>query len=133
MKTNVLLIDGFSFNGITAGDGYWSSKKKKLNHSKAELITYSFDKNLGELRIYFSNKEWKTDNDGLIYTDNKWLDCLRSSLVSFGFAADEANDVDYSEQGMQGSDYVSLDAGETFTNAVRYKLYKNDGALRPLL
>jgi hypothetical protein len=34
--------------------------------------------------------------------------------VSLGFTSAEAEDVGYSEQGMQGRDYVSLDVGEEF-------------------
>ena len=52
--------------------------------------------------------------DGLIYTDKDFIAELRMFLAQHGLPGD---DVDYSEQGMQGDDYVSLDAGEEFVRA----------------
>jgi hypothetical protein len=39
---------------------------------------------------------------------------LRTYLQTVGFTAAEANDVSYSEQGMQSDNYVSCDVGAVF-------------------
>ena len=69
----------------------------------------------GELRAYFDPAEWNTDTDGLIYTDMMWkhsfLTCMENVL---GFSPDATLDVSYSEQGMQGHNYVSMDVGPQF-------------------
>jgi hypothetical protein len=95
----------------TAGDGYWSNKSKTVRVTGL-AVTYENDEgDFGELCAYFDTKTWSVKRDGLIYTDSQFLDDLRATLASMGLAA---GDVDYSEQGMQGDDYVSLDVGEKF-------------------
>jgi hypothetical protein len=47
----------------------------------------------------------------LIYTDRQFQNELRVFLNQHGLVG---ADVDYSEQGMQGDDYVSLDVGRKF-------------------
>ena len=51
---------------------------------------------------------------GLIYTDRQFLRELRAFLDAHGLPG---ADVDYSEQGMQGDNYVSLDIGKDFLRA----------------
>lgn len=65
----------------------------------------------GELRVYFNTKVWNVKVNGLIYTDRLFLQELRTMLDNMGF---NGSDVGYSEQGMQGDDYVSLDVGAKF-------------------
>ena len=62
----------------------------------------------------FSANEWDVETDGLIYTDKLFLQELRAYLQTIGFSEVEANDVSYSEQGMQTNNYVSLDVGAQF-------------------
>ena len=77
------------------------------------------EKDFGELCVYFATddftaNEWDVSVDGLIYTDKLFLQELRAYLQTIGFSESEANDVSYSEQGMQGDAYVSCDVGATF-------------------
>jgi hypothetical protein len=51
---------------------------------------------------------------GLIYTDKLFMQELRTYLQTIGFTEAEANDVHYSEQGMQGDNYVSCDVAAAF-------------------
>jgi hypothetical protein len=60
-----------------------------------------------ELKVYFDDKVWDTDKYGLIYTDKLFLKELKEFVAKNKFLA--GYDFDYSEQGMQGDDYVSLD------------------------
>lgn len=94
----------------TAGDGYWSDVSKDVKTTHIALSYVNDEQDFGELRVYFT-KDWDTRKDGLIYTDSLFLVQLREKLNEIGFVG---ADVDYSEQGMQGDDYVSLDVGEKF-------------------
>ena len=99
----------------TNGNGYWSSKVKTVQINRVELAYVSDESDFGELRAYFDPKEWDVDNDGLIYSDMGWkhtfLTCMEKH---FGFSPDAILDVSYSEQGMQGDNYVSMDVGDQF-------------------
>jgi hypothetical protein len=60
--------------------------------------------------------------DGLVYNDELWIKNFRAYLVSLGFTKVASKDVDYSEQGMQGDDYISLDIGTKFIkNFLKHK------------
>jgi hypothetical protein len=80
-------------------------------------LAYNDDDHFGELRVYFDTMVWITDKFGLIYTDPQWLKELRNLLRQLEFSVAAAKDVSYSEQGMQGDDYVSLDVGAKFIKA----------------
>lgn len=101
----------------TGGGGLWSDAEKDV--SVEELVLVEYSPNFGELRVYFNSEDWDVEDEGLIYTDKKFLKELRYSLGLIGLVGE---DVDYSEQGMQGDDYVSLDVGKKFIdswNAIR--------------
>jgi hypothetical protein len=95
----------------TAGDGHWSNVHKQVKCTKLTIPYIDDEEEFGELRVHFDNKTWDCDTDGLIYTDRLFLKELRTALDSMGLAG---ADVDYSEQGMQGETYVSLDVGGKF-------------------
>lgn len=113
----------------TDGKGLWSETKKTVRINRVRLAYIDDEGTFGELRAYFDPREWDTDNDGLIYTDMMWkhsfLTCMENVL---GFSPDATLDVSYSEMGMQGENYVSMDVGEQFileSNALyRFTVYK---------
>lgn len=94
----------------TNGKGYWSNVIAPVNTTKITVDYVNDERDFGELRVHFDNS-WIVNTDGLIYTDPQFLKELRKELTAVGFAG---TDVDYSEQGMQGDDYVSLDVGKKF-------------------
>ena len=100
------------FNHIlsTAGDGLWSGVARSVKVTHIEVPYVNDERTFGELRVYFDTDTWNIHRDGLIYTDGQFLDELRGALADEGLMGT----VDYSEQGMQGEDYVSLDVGENF-------------------
>lgn len=98
----------------TNGRGLWSDRKKSVRIHTMNLGYLDDDGDFGELRVYFTKKTWDIHRDGLVYTDPKWLTEFRRYLRSIGFSRNASYDVDYSEQGMQGRNYVSLDVGRTF-------------------
>ena len=97
----------------TNGNGYWSNKRKAVEITALQLSYINDELDFGELCVYFNTATWDVDKDGLIYTDSLFLEELCELLTSLGF---DASDVDYSEQGMQGDNYVSLDVEECFIN-----------------
>ena len=105
----------------TSGRGLYSREQKPVRIIKLELTNVDEDTGTGELRARFDKRSWKTGRDGLIYTDQKFLRELREELKSLGLPG---AGVAYSEQGMQGDDYVSLDASKQFVNrwSERYPL-----------
>lgn len=93
----------------TYGNGYWSNVAKSVEIVDMRLGYVSDDKDFGELCVYFNTADWDVTKDGLIYTDSEFLRELNVFLVEQGLCA-----VSYSEQGMQGDDYVSLDVEDEF-------------------
>ena len=97
----------------TAGDGYWSNVQRSVEITHLQLAYTNDELDFGELRVRFNTATWDVNKDGLIYTDSLFLEDLKLTLDALGF---DASDVSYSEQGMQGDNYVSLDVGECFIN-----------------
>ncbi len=98
----------------TGGGGYWSNTEKAVEITDMTLGYISDELDFGELRVHFNTKTWDVEQDGLIYTDRKFERELRAFLNAHGLPG---ADVSYSEQGMQGDDYVSLDIGKKFLKA----------------
>jgi len=99
---------------MTAGDGYWSNVSKSVEITDMRVTYVNDEKDFGELRVYFNTATWDVNTDGLIYTDSDFLNELQLFLGQKGLAG---SDVEYSEQGMQGDNYVSLDVGGEFLTA----------------
>jgi hypothetical protein len=97
----------------TDGSGYWSTVAKSVEIVNMSLGYVNDEKDFGELCVYFNTATWDVDKDGLIYTDGLFLLQLQMFLEEHGLSAN----VDYSEQGMQGDDYVSLDVEDDFIKA----------------
>jgi hypothetical protein len=98
----------------TNGLGYWSRTAKAVDVTALDLQYISNDKDFGELCVHFTADSWDVNTMGLIYTDKQFKRELREYLVSLGFTQAEADDVEYSEQGMQDDTYVSCDVGADF-------------------
>jgi hypothetical protein len=101
----------------TCGDGYWSNIAKEVFVEKIAMFIST--ENIGDegdaeycdgdLQAYFTEETWN-DSYGLIYTDSEFLACVHTALTEAGISVEAALDVSYSEQGMQGDEYVSMDA-----------------------
>lgn len=100
----------------TAGTGYWSEVAKEVKCTGIAVSYINEEEDFGELRVYFDPRSWDTRKDGLIYTDRLFLDMLCSELLGAGL---NSIDVSYSEQGMQGDNYVSLDVGPKFLGSFK--------------
>ena len=95
----------------TDGSGYWSEIAKFAMVTEFTVPYINDEHSFGELRVHFNTDNWRTDRDGLIYTDKRFLKGLQEHLASLGLAG---KDVSYSEHGMQGRNYVSCDVGADF-------------------
>lgn len=95
------------FDLNTDGSGLWSGEARRvgINH----LVVEHYDEGYGELRVLY-NSDWDIHQLGLIYTDKLWLKELKNQLAQLGITGE----IHYSEQGMQGEDYVSLDCDAQF-------------------
>jgi hypothetical protein len=102
----------------TAGDGYWSTVSKTVRITDMRLGYVSDEEDFAELCVYFNTEDWDVDKDGLIYTDGDFIFELRLFLEQHGLVG---SGVDYSEQGMQGDDYVSCDVGKAFLDSWKAK------------
>lgn len=89
----------------TGGDGLWSSRSAVVEITE---ISISWDgKGHVEVNVTFDPNTWNVEHHGLIYTDRLFLEGLRrkfAELLGHNIA------LDYTEQGMQGEDYVSLES-----------------------
>jgi hypothetical protein len=97
----------------TAGDGYWSNTAKTVEITDMQLGYVSDEGDFGELRVYFNTDTWNVNTDGLIYTDRLFKQELMAFVKEHGLVVDLC----YSEQGMQGDNYVSLDVGKEFLDS----------------
>lgn len=106
------------------GDGLWSKiagrKAVRLTGLYVHGMNYAEDgepEHLGgELRVPFDTRTWSRADDGLIYTDKTFLAGLKRYLSTL-LTESAAEDIGYSECGMQGEDFVSLDVGSEFIDA----------------
>ncbi len=94
----------------TCGDGYWSTVAKEVFVESINMfINADKEDGDGDLQAYYTEETWN-DSYGLIYTDSEFLACVHTALIKAGISIEAAEDVCYSEQGMQGDNYVSMDA-----------------------
>lgn len=119
----------------TDGKGLWNKVERKINHKRSQIRIHEWSVQdfletnkkrylYGEFRVFFNKKDWNIYNHGLIYTDPQWLNHFRTYLMSIGFSKKASRDVDFSEQGMQGDNYVSLDIGYLFIKEYLLKFKK---------
>jgi hypothetical protein len=97
----------------TVGDGYWSNVSKAVEVTDMQLGYVNDEGDFGELRVYFNTDTWDVNKDGLIYTDSQFKKDLMAFVKEQGMVVDLC----YSEQGMQGDNYVSLDVGKEFLDS----------------
>lgn len=105
----------------TCGDSLWSNKIKPVYITDIRLVDTNEDDTFGELRVYFDPNSWDIDNNGLIYTDSLFLDELKHELLVRSISTE----ISYSEQGMQGADFVSFDVGREFIDSFLW-VYGNE-------
>ena len=99
----------------TDGKGYWSEETRAVRVNKVVVSIHRAEVNLYmyhpvlfvNVDAYFPKSSWDTNEHGLIYTDSLWLKEFNRKMnainpLLFG------SGIDYTEQGMQERDYVSM-------------------------
>jgi len=104
-----------NFRTQTNGTGYWSGAEKFVTINRIRLAYLDEEDGFGELRAYFDSADWDVPTEGLIYTDKGWMKSFKACMATLGFSDRALDDLDYSEQGMQTREYVSMDVGGDFT------------------
>lgn len=105
--------------GVT-GDGFWTEWKGvvhgvlRFRISEPDELTGGF----AEGRFYIDG--WD-ESHGLIYTDSLFISDIQDGLKQLGFKHWEG--IGYSEAGMQGNDYVSMDASYELAKEAEEKDY----------
>jgi hypothetical protein len=99
----------------TDGSGYWSNAAKTVTVTGLELSYVSDENDFGELRVHFDTNTWNVDTDGLIYSDREFISNLKVLLSRLELDTN----ISYSEQGMQGDTFVSLDVGPEFIKSFK--------------
>jgi hypothetical protein len=102
----------------TDGKGLWSQFEKTVTILEVWLSNVNDEGDFGELCARFDTHTWAVSENGLIYTDPRWIDEFRGLMRSLGFTRQACEDISYSEQGMQGFNYVSMDVGADFLREV---------------
>ena len=97
-------MQAVTFN--TNGKGYWSRAVKAVEIVDMRVTYINDERDFGELCVYFNTNTWDVNVDGLIYTDKQFRNELQAFLDAQGLPG---KDISYSEQGMQGDNYVSMD------------------------
>jgi hypothetical protein len=106
----------------TAGNGLWSGEERAVRITDMQLGYVADELDFGELRVKFDRRTWDVNQHGLIYTDRQFMRELQAFLTEHGLVG---SDVSYSEQGMQGNDYVSCDIGKKFLDSWTAKFGTN--------
>ena len=82
---------------------------------------------IGGLRAFFKVNCWRVNRDGLIYGNDFWLNDFRRNLGNAMGVKFHDDDLEYSEQGLQGNNYVHLDVS---SEATKFFLTGNKQSLR---
>ena len=93
----------------TGGDGLWSTRSTIVEVTN---ITIKWEgSSQVEINASFDPNTWDVERDGLIYTDNMFLEGIRRKISDL---CGNNTIIDYTEQGMQGEDYVSLECNDRY-------------------
>jgi hypothetical protein len=103
----------------TAGTGYWSTEAKAVRVTEIVVVSDIYEDDdddyvTASMYVHFNTTDWSVDKDGLIYSDSLFVRELKDYLTSEGC---DASGIEYSEQGMQGEDYVHFDVDKEFVDS----------------
>tara|TARA_R110002051_G_C8364928_1_gene442514 strand:+ start:171 stop:527 length:357 start_codon:yes stop_codon:yes gene_type:complete len=104
-------MNKLELTGTTTGTGYWTAAKdeKVTGYMTFTLLESDGETFGGNAQFHFNKEDWDVHELGLIYTDEGFLDDVYTTLEQSGFK-NILDHINYSEQGMQGDDYVDFDA-----------------------
>ena len=112
---NTEMSKAIKFN--TNGKGTWTTKASSVGITNIKLCKSNPETGYAELRVYFDRAEWSVRRDGLIYGDPRFLKDLKAFFKEHNLPTS----IDYTEQGMQGFEFVSFTASPKFVKAWNVK------------
>jgi hypothetical protein len=93
----------------TGGDGLWSSRSAIV---EVTSLTIKWEGgNVVEINVSFDPNTWNVEHYGLIYTDELFRKAFQDKLSEL---CGNNTIVDYTEQGMQGEDYISMECCDLY-------------------
>lgn len=93
----------------TGGKGLWSYRSTIV---EVTSLTIKWEGgNMVEINVSFDTNTWNVERDGLIYTDELFLEGLHRKISDL---CGNNTTLDYTEEGMQGDDYVSLESDDRY-------------------
>jgi len=108
----IFKFPSFKAAAATYGNGLWSDRQKTIKHNRADInffndnsLVKEFESgkfkalNFAELRVYFTKKDWDTNQHGIIYTDKNWIKDIKSHFKHLGYSAKSIKEIEYSEAG----------------------------------
>ena len=93
----------------TGGNGLWAKLVANVQVrgiDNQDTIDMLEDEEGGVIDVYFDTASWDTERDGLIYTDDTFLENLKAEFVKMGL---DPSGMYYTEWSLQGDDFVSFD------------------------
>jgi hypothetical protein len=98
----------------TNGGGRHTKHSKSMQILEIDISWLNDEGYAGELRAYFDETLWDVNEFGFAYTDPAWLNDFKSLLYTLGVTKKALRHISYSEKGMQGPNYVSMDINGEF-------------------
>lgn len=95
----------------TGADGIWTDVVADVKVTGLEITYIADEKDFGSLNVYFDTETWDVSKNSIIYTDETFLQGITTALVAIGL---DVSEMDYSEAGMQGDNYVNFDVNGDF-------------------
>jgi hypothetical protein len=89
----------------------------KTNITYLKIISFE-DEDNGYLEAHFDNS-WCVKKNGLIYNNPKWIKEFREKLEHLIKKPVTSSDINYSEQGMQTTNYVHMDINKKIINSLK--------------
>lgn len=95
---------------------YWMYKFLKNSFPRTHSVKiFMLHVGSDHIKAYF--RDWDVAKDGLIYNNPKWMFDFRKNISKLLGVNVLSNDINYSEQGQQGKDFVHMDASPKILRA----------------
>ena len=114
LHDSILDLDNLNVYFKTNGKGYYTKRTANVPIIQMEIQSVNCRMNYAELNVYIDTDVWCNNNEDCIYTDPQFLIDLKKFLNNQDI---DISDINYSEAGMQGDDYVSFDVGKKFIDS----------------
>lgn len=121
-----IILEKVTIPAFTEGQSSYWANYEKLEADGIEGVTVLTiisgraigDKPYLDIECYFDNKAFPTETYGLIYGDDLFERSISAHLRTVLGFPDAIGDISYTEQGMQGDDYISMEGNRIWMRAL---------------